>query len=104
MKKRRKKKGKKKVEYLQYINEIPTYEDPDIVSPTIEVILTLADNICPAHYGNPIISSNKFKKLQIFMLDFPLLKFLYYIFLISLYFILLFCYCFFCLPLEEVKY
>lgn len=68
-KKRRKKKGKKKIEYLQYINEIPIYEDPDIVSPTIEIILTLADNICPEIYGNQSKVSifkkiSKLKKLK----------------------------------------
>jgi hypothetical protein len=50
MKKRRKKK-KKKVEFLPFMNKVPTYEDPDIVSPSVELIITLVGNLCKEHFG-----------------------------------------------------
>jgi hypothetical protein len=49
------KKGKKTVEWLQFINEIPKYEDPDVESPTVELIITLFDNICPLYYEKKVL-------------------------------------------------
>lgn len=51
---KRRKKKKKTVEWLQFINEVPKYEDPDVVSPTVELIVTLIDNICPLHFERKI--------------------------------------------------
>jgi hypothetical protein len=59
----RKKKKKKVVEWLQYINEVPPYQDPDIVSPTVDLIITLVDNICPLHFEKKVqMKTNKTAK------------------------------------------
>jgi len=55
-----KKKKKNVVEWLQFINDVPKYEDPDIESPTVDLIITLVDNICPLLYEKKVsIRTNK---------------------------------------------
>ena len=66
-KKGRRKKKKAKPEFLQYVNDVPKYEDPDVVSPTVELFITLFDNICKDHYGKkPSKSVFKFKRIGFF--------------------------------------
>ena len=53
-KKKRRRKKKTKPEFLQYVNDVPKYDDPDIVSPSVELFITLFDNICKDQYGKKI--------------------------------------------------